>query len=171
MTTRATKKGETMRRIYAVLHRNPDLTSAEVRAHLPDLTYSAVYCALNKMKNNGAVEVRGKRQVAVPGRRASSYDVYHVKYKSGAIPKVKTKGKAKVKAKTKTKAKAAPVAPKVEAPKVEAPSELKKALQLNRILQQLTGELALDLETTRLDLKAAKHGHDCWWCRVKKVFS
>jgi len=163
MPTLGPKKGETMRRIYAVLHRNPDLTSAEVRAHLPDLTDSALYSALKK---NGAVEVRGKRQLRSDGTRAASYDVYHVKYKSGAIPKAKTKRKVKAKAKVK----AVPVAPKVEVSRNDSAQELFRLQQHNRILHELTRELALDLATARLDLSEAKRRRS-WWAAVKEWFA
>lgn len=104
MDTNKTARGETARRVYAVPHRNPDLTSAEIAERLPDLTLVAVQSALHKMKKRGAVEVRGTKHLPREGVGRKSTPLYHVKYKSGAVPKPK-----KVK-----------VLGTVEAPKVDA---------------------------------------------------
>jgi hypothetical protein len=116
MDTNKTTRGETARRIYAVLHRNPDLTSAEIMERLPDLTPSALNCALHKMKKRGAVEVRGRKAINNPGKGPKTAYTYGVKYKSGAVPKSKPKKAA---------------TPKVEAPKVEVP---KVDIELVRVL-------------------------------------
>lgn len=91
MTIIGTAKGETARRIYAVLHRNPDLTSAELVERLPDLTPAAVQSALYKMKKRGAVETRGTKRLSREGKGRKTTPLYHVKYKSGAVPKPKPK--------------------------------------------------------------------------------
>ena len=89
MDTNKTARGETARRIYAVLHRNPDLTSAEIMERLPDLTPAAISSALYKMKKRGAVEVRGNKRLSREGSGRKTTPLYHVKYKSNAVPKPK----------------------------------------------------------------------------------
>jgi hypothetical protein len=121
MTTNRTEKGETARRIYAALHRNPGLTSAEIAERLPDLTPVAVQCALHKMKKRGAVEVRGRKVVRETVTSGSkSAPTYHVKYKSGAITPPKPKPKPKKAAAPKVKVPKVKVLGTVEAPKVDA---------------------------------------------------
>lgn len=119
MTIIGAAKGETARRIYAVLHRNPDLTSAEIMERLPDLTSAAVQSALYKMKKRGAIETRGTKRLSREGKGRKTTPLYHVKYKSGAVPKPKPK---KVE-----------VLGTVEAPKVDA--ELVRVLSAGKSKQ------------------------------------
>lgn len=120
MTIIGAAKGETARRIYAVLHRNPDLTTAEIAERLPDLTPSALNCALHKMKKRGAVEVRGRKAITNPGKGPKTAYTYGVKYKSGAITPPKPKPKPKKAAAPKVEAPKVKVLGTVEAPKVDA---------------------------------------------------
>lgn len=198
MTIIGAAKGETARRIYAVLHRNPDLTSAEIMERLPDLTPAAISSALYKMKKRGAVEVRGTKRLPREGTGRKTTPLYHVKYKSGAVPKPKSKPK-KVE-----------VLGTVEAPKVDA--ELVRVLSAGKskqpepkvdelILRHLADiyksmhfmaeqhdKLIRVLDDTLVQLRDAEErlahteyeltaahkvieDHSCWWCSLKKVFS
>lgn len=121
MTIIGAAKGETARRIYAVLHRNPDLTSAEIAERLPDLTPAAISSALYKMKKRGAVETRGTKRLPREGTGRKTTPLYHVKYKSGAVPKPKSKPKK------------VGVLGTVEAPKVDA--ELVRVLSAGKSKQ------------------------------------
>ncbi len=149
-----TKKGETIRRVYAILHRNSGMTSMEVAALMPDLTIIAVQCALHKMKMQGAVEVRGKRQLLNPKGRNASYDVYHVKYKSGAIHK--PKGKSVPEAK---------IAPPMTA------SEAAKLIAHNKYLSQLLKDALEDVAEKEKQLEAAMRRRLNWWDAVKEWFA
>lgn len=139
MTIIGAAKGETARRIYAVLHRNPDLTSAEIMERLPDLTSAAVHSALYKMKKRGAVEVRGTRHVPREGKGRKTAPVYHVKYKSNAVLKPKKKAPERVRAPRvhwvdlQPKSKKVEVLGTVEVPKVDA--ELVRALSAGKSKQ------------------------------------
>ena len=196
MTIIGAAKGETARRIYAVLHRNPDLTSAEIMERLPDLTPAAISSALYKMKKRGAVETRGTKRLPREGTGRKTTPLYHVKYKSGAITPPKPKSKPK-------KVKAPKVeAPKVEAPKVEAPkvdAELVRVLSAgkskqpepmppvsNRFVEayerlaMLHSETLLELNETKEQLAQAQNElmladkaiaeRRSWWDKLKDWF-
>jgi predicted transcriptional regulator len=142
MTIIGAAKGETARRIYAVLHRNPDLTSAEIATHLSDLTPAAVQSALHKMKKRGAVEVRGSKVVRPTATKGpKTAPTYHVKYKSGAVTPPKQKPKPKK-----------VEAPKVEAPKVEAPKKVEYALSDYAKLAEAYKSLAVMYRDTVYEL-------------------
>lgn len=194
MTIIGAAKGETARRIYAVLHRNPDLTSAEIAERLPDLTPAAISSALYKMKKRGAVEVRGNKRLPREGKGRKTTPLYHVKYKSNAVPKPKPK---KVKA-PKVEAPKVKVLGTVEVPKVDA--ELVRVLSAGKSKQpepmppvssrfteayerlaMLHSETLLELNETKEQLAHTQNelmladkaieNHSCWWCSLKKVFS
>ena len=184
------KRGETRRRIYTLLHRNPGLTCIEVHERLPDLTMPAVQCALNKMVRRKEAASYGKKTIYRDGMRARTCATYNIKYKSGLCNTLQQKVEApKVKA---LKVEAPKVkALKVEAPKVKAPEvvntfrpvvappstfepippvsdSFRKAYEH---LAMINSETMLELHETKKALAEAEKAHDCWWCRLKKVFS
>ena len=109
--TQRTKRGETPKAIYKLLHRNPDMTTREIAAHLPHLSITAVQTTISRMHRRGELGARGKKREKTYTGRWQAHNTYHVKYKTRSAPKYEPKPKP------------APVveAPKVEAPKVEAP--------------------------------------------------
>lgn len=109
MLMKRRKKGETAQRIYKLLHRNPDLTTNEIRQHLPDLSSETVQVTISRMRKKGQIEERGKKTQLSPSGVARQYNTYHVKYKSRPRLKVEPKSQP---------------APKVEAPKVVTPSPM-----------------------------------------------
>lgn len=139
MTTNRTEKGETARRIYAVLHRNPGLSSAEIMERLSDLTYAAISSALYKMKKRGAIEARGTKRLPREGNGRKTTPLYHVKYKSNAVPKPKKKAPERVRAPRvhwvdlQPKSKKVEVLGTVEVPKVDA--ELVRVLSAGKSKQ------------------------------------
>jgi hypothetical protein len=143
-------RGETARRIYTVLHRNPDLTAEELCGWLPDLTVAAIRSALSKMEKRGAVAVRGVKSTRSNGcgRHAN---VYHVKYKSGAVQAAKPKKVAPPK--------------KAPTPEVKAPKPSREA-ELIGILR----DTLIDLAETKQALEAAQARRN-WWDAVKGWFA
>lgn len=131
-----TKKGETARLIYKLLHRNPDMTTPEIAAQMPHLTPSGVQTMVSRMHSRGEIESRGKKTTISPSGKRYTYSTYHVKYKTRSAPKYEPK----LRPKPKTKPAPAnvqefiddwieePAAPPVEAPKVEAPKPAWKPL-------------------------------------------
>ena len=174
MTTTKSKHGETARRIYAVLHRNPDLTCNEIAERLPDLTTAAVSCALHKMKKNGSIEVRGRKHNGNTGLGAKSARTYHVKYKTA---KVKT-----------AKVKTPKAAPRVTEPKPEIEVMMLRHLgnissvlielnDNNKALIDLLKDTVEDLantkeqlETTEVRLQLALARRN-WWDALKERFA
>lgn len=187
MSVKRTPKGETARRIYSVLKRNPDLTAYEVHKHLPDLTYAAVCCAITSMQKQGTVESRGKRMILREGgKNPHPCNTYHVKYKSRAKAEPKRKLKTQVKPVVKQ------VTPKVEKPKtvpmvtlsddlLRHLGNISKTLQdLNhnnhqiisnnkQLLDLLSGTLE-DLAETKRDLHEAQTQRG-WWTKTKEWFA
>ena len=120
-----TKKGETARLIYKLLHRNPDMTTPEIAAQLPHLSPSGVQTMVSRMHLRGEIESRGKKTSVSPSGKRYTYSTYHVKYKTRSAPKYEPK----LRPKPKTKPAPAnvqefiddwieePAAPPVEAPK------------------------------------------------------
>jgi hypothetical protein len=120
-----TKKGETARLIYKLLHRNPDMTTPEIAAQLPHLSPSGVQTMVSRMHLRGELESRGKKTTISPSGKRYTYSTYHVKYKTRLAPKYEPK----LRPKPKTKPAPAnvqefiddwieePAAPPVEAPK------------------------------------------------------
>ena len=120
-----TKKGETARLIYKLLHRNPDMTTPEIAAQLPHLSPSGVQTMVSRMHLRGEIESRGKKTTISPSGKRYTYSTYHVKYKTRSAPKYEPK----LRPKPKTKPAPAnvqefiddwieePAAPPVEAPK------------------------------------------------------
>lgn len=188
-----TKRGDTARRIYAVLKRNPGLTRAEVAAYMPDLTPNAVACMLSKMKKDGSVEARGRKMLrpdATVG--AKTAPTYHVKYKSGAVP---TKPKVKPKPKAPKVRRVSPVVhaqaawsvadikPEPEGPKTPVAEREVLVLRhltdiyeaLNLMTDQQDALIAI-LKDTLLQLNATERELDRerqrrnWWDKIKEMF-
>lgn len=116
MTTTRAKRGETVDRIYKLLHRNPNLTTNEIASHLPDVSSATVQVTVSRMCQRGEIERRGRKVERTPSGKLVPYHTYHVKYNSRPKPQPKKK-RAKV--------------PRVvEAPKPQpaAPSELQKLI-------------------------------------------
>ncbi len=171
-----TKRGDTARRIYAVLKRNPGLTRAEVAAYMPDLTPNAVACMISKMKREGAVEVRGRKMIrpdATVGSKTAP--TYHVKYKSGAVP---TKPKVKRKAK-KTKKAHVEATWSVADIKHETPKGVNIVTEtiiphVDAKLQAAYERLAMLHTETMAELAEEKKKVllcNSWWCRMKRKFA
>jgi len=192
-----TKRGDTARRIYAVLKRNPGLTRAEVAAYMPDLTPNAVACMMSKMKKEGAVEVRGRKMIRPDATAGSkTAPIYHVKYKSGAVPtkpKVKPKPKApkvrrvveapKPVVNTKPAWSVADIKPEPEGPKTPVAEREVLVLRhltdiyeaMNLMTDQQDALIAI-LKDTLLQLNATERELDRerqrrnWWDKVKELF-
>lgn len=116
MATTKAKPGETTDRIYKLLHRNPNLTTNEIAACLPDISPAAVQVAVSRMCQRGEIERRGRKVKLTSAGKRFPFHTYHVKYNSRLKPQPKKK-RAKV--------------PRVvEAPKPQpaAPSELQKLI-------------------------------------------
>jgi hypothetical protein len=90
-----TKKGETARLIYKLLHRNPDMTTPEIAAQLPHLSPSGVQTMVSRMHLRGEIESRGKKTSISPSGKRYTYSTYHVKYKTRSAPKYEPKPKPK----------------------------------------------------------------------------
>ena len=90
-----TKKGETARLIYKLLHRNPDMTTPEIAAQLPHLSPSGVQTMVSRMHLRGEIESRGKKTTTSPSGKRYTYSTYHVKYKTRSAPKYEPKPKPK----------------------------------------------------------------------------
>jgi hypothetical protein len=90
-----TKKGETARLIYKLLHRNPDMTTPEIAAQLPHLSPSGVQTMVSRMHLRGELESRGKKTSISPSGKRYTYSTYHVKYKTRSAPKYEPKPKPK----------------------------------------------------------------------------
>ncbi len=190
-----TKRGETARRIYAVLKRNPGLTRAEVATHLPDLTPNAVACMISKMKKDGSVELRGRKMLrpdATAG--AKTAPTYHVKYKSGAVPpKPKAKPKKvrrvveapKPVVNTKPAWSVADIKPEPEGPKTpKAEREVLVLRHLTDIYKSMSimtnqqDALIAILKDTLLQLDATERALERerswarrnWWDKIKEMF-
>lgn len=88
-----TKKGETARLIYKLLHRNPDMTTPEIAAQLPHLSPSGVQTMVSRMHLRGELESRGKKTSISPSGKRYTYSTYHVKYKTRSAPKYEPKPK------------------------------------------------------------------------------
>lgn len=194
MGVHGTKRGETARRIYAVLKREPDLTAAEIKERLPNMTHAAVSCALHKMKKNGVVEVRKRKVIrnSKYGSGPKTADSYHVKYKTGALPPApKTKRVQRlspvVEAQATTMVKAKPVwtkPAKVAEPKV-APQPEREVIMMryltdiyksmNSLAEQQEALIGL-LKDTLVDLAETKEELDRererrnWWDKLKGWF-
>ena len=118
-----TKKGETARLIYKLLHRNPDMTTPEIAAQLPHLSPSGVQTMVSRMHLRGEIESRGKKTCIAPSGKRYTYSTYHVKYKTRSAPKYEPKPKPKPKPVPAYVQKLVdgwveePAAPPVEAPK------------------------------------------------------
>lgn len=168
-----TKRGETARRIYAVLKRNPGLARAEVAAYMPDLTPNAVACMISKMKKDGSVELRGRKMLrpdATVG--AKTAPTYHVKYKSGAVP---PKPKAKRKAK-KVHAQATWSVADIKHEKPKGVNIVTETIipHVDAKLQAAYERLAMLHTETMAELAEEKkkvHLCDSWWCRMKRKFA
>ena len=106
MARKQTKRGETTSRIYKLLHRNPDMTTNEVAACLPDATMSMVQTSISRMFQRGQIGSRGKKYELGPTGRMTPHKTYHVKYNYQPAAKPKPTQKPKVRR-----------APIVEAPK------------------------------------------------------
>jgi hypothetical protein len=94
-----TKKGETARLIYKLLHRNPDMTTPEIAAQLPHLTPSGVQTMVSRMHLRGELESRGKKTTISPSGKRYTYSTYHVKYRTRSAPKYEPKLRPKPKTK------------------------------------------------------------------------
>lgn len=190
-----TKRGDTARRIYAVLKRNPGLTRAEVAAYMPDLTPNAVACMMSKMKKEGAVEVRGRKMIRPDATAGSkTAPIYHVKYNSRPKPQPKPKLKqnppAKVLRPVQTPAVHAPAAwsvadikPEPEGPKTPVAEREVLVLRhltdiyeaMNLMTDQQDALIAI-LKDTLLQLNATERELDRerqrrnWWDKVKELF-
>jgi len=118
-----TKKGETARLIYKLLHRNPDMTTPEIAAQLPHLSPSGVQTMVSRMHLRGELESRGKKTSISPSGKRYTYSTYHVKYKTRSAPKYEPKPKPEPKPVPAYVQKLVddwieePAAPPVEAPK------------------------------------------------------
>lgn len=170
MGTVKTKRGETARRIFAVLKCNPDLTVAEIMGHLPDLTRSAVGCALHKMQKNGSVEVRGRKTVRdTGGPGPKTAPTYHVKYKSGTIIKPKPKPKVEAPKPQIDRAKEYEAAYREEFERHgETHRELRDALAMHEEALRLLLDTMVDLAETKHELAQAQRN---WWDKFKGWFA
>jgi hypothetical protein len=165
-------RGETARNIYAILHRKPDQTAEELQKHLPHLTIAAIRSALSKMEKRGAVAVRGVKSTRSNGCGRHAH-VYHVKYKSGAVPAAKPK-KVTPKAQPKPKRDMAAEYEAVYRQEFERHGDTLAELQKATAAHQRTVELLIealdDLAETRQALEAAQTRRN-WWDAVKGWFS
>jgi hypothetical protein len=179
METTKTKRGEAAARIYKLLHRNPDLTTNEIAAQLPDISPSMVQVTVSRMSKQGRLESRGRKLEVGPNGRNNSHKTYHVKY--GSRPVVE---------KPKPKVRRTPI---VEAPKVVdtqptwAPpvaerevlalrhlADIYKAMSLmteqqDALIGVLKGTLA-DLAETKEALDQERQRRN-WWDKLKDLFS
>ena len=118
-----TKKGETARLIYKLLHRNPDMTTPEIAAQLPHLSPSGVQTMVSRMHLRGELESRGKKTSISPSGKRYTYSTYHVKYKTRSAPNYEPKPRPRPKPVPAYVQKLVddwieePAAPPVEAPK------------------------------------------------------
>lgn len=191
MAKKQTKRGETTARIYKLLHRNPDMTTNEIAAYLPDATPSMVQTSVSRMFQRGQIGSRGKKSELCPSGRLVSHKTYHVKY--NYQPEVKSKPKQKPKVRRapiveapKPVVAAPPPTPKVEpegpkTPKAEREvlvlrhiADIYKALSLmtdqqDALIEVLKGTLA-DLAETKEELERERQRRN-WWDKFKGLFS
>lgn len=119
MVTRNTKRGETAARIYALLKRNPDMTTNEIASQLPDISYGMVQVTVSRMCQRGEIASRGKKPERAVTGKMISHNTYHVKYNS------RPKAQPKPRVKRNPPAKVLRV---VETPKLPASDELQKMI-------------------------------------------
>lgn len=187
MAKKQTKRGETTTRIYKLLHRNPDMTTNEIAAYLPDATPSMVQTSVSRMFQRGQIGSRGKKSELCPSGRLVSHKTYHVKY--NYQPEVKSKPKQKPKVRRapiveapKPVVAAPPPAPQITKPlmsmrEVEILGHLKdiyKAMNLmtdqqDALIEVLKGTLA-DLAETKEELERERQRRN-WWDKLKGLFS
>lgn len=193
MARKQTKRGETTSRIYKLLHRNPDMTTNEVAAHLPDATMSMVQTSISRMFQRGQIGSRGKKYEMGPTGRMTPHKTYHVKY--NYQPAAKPKQKPKVRS-TPIVAAPKPVVdtqpvwqPPVAKPEPEGPktpkaerevlvlrhiADIYKAMNLmtdqqDALIEVLKGTLA-DLAETKEELDRERQRRN-WWDKLKGLFS
>lgn len=180
MQTTKRKVGKTNQRIYNLLRSNPDMTTNEIKAHMPDLNPGTVQVAVSRMYYRGELGSRSRKLEASPTGRMTAHNTYHVKYKAYPAPKPQ-----KVK-KTRT--------PKVEAPKVVGTpqpawqpegsmtptaehevlvlrhlGDIYKAMntlaeQQDALIEVLKGTL-VDLAETKAELEEERLG---WWAKFRR---
>ena len=187
MRTR-TKKGETANRIHKLLRRSPNLTTKEIKLHLPDLSTMAVQSMVSRMYRDGILDSRGRKPEVGDSGKTVSQKTYYVKYKSRSQPGPEVEAPEVE-------------APKVEAPKVKAPraiepdpepeilpppraerevvmlrhlADIYKALnqlaeQQDALLAVLKGTLK-DLFETKEELDRERQRRN-WWDKIKGLFS
>ena len=189
-----TKNGDTARRIYKLLHRNPDLTTLEVAAQLPYLTQAAVQTMISRMHKRGEIESRGKKMQLGPNGRWRSYSTYHVKYKARSAPEVEVPKAAWSAADIRpepegsvipvAECKVMPVISEPEGPVTPVAerevlvlrhlTDIYKAMALmteqqDTLIEVLKGTL-MDLAETKDELERERQRRN-WWDKVKGLFA
>lgn len=174
MSVKRTPKGETTRRIYSVLKRNPDLTAYEVHKHLPDLTYAAVCCAITAMQKKGTVASRGARTIQREGKQPHKCNTYHVKYKAEAKAEPKRKLKTQVKPVVKQVKPKRDMAAEYEAlyrEQFERHGNTLEQLHNTRAAYERTVELLIETLDDLAETKQALEDRRNWWDAVKGWFA
>ena len=185
MRTR-TKKGETANRIHKLLRRSPNLTTQEIKLHLPDLSTMAVQSMVSRMYRAGILDSRGRRPEVSDSGKAVSHKTYYVKYKSRSQPGPEVEAPEVE-------------APKVEAPKVKAPRAIEPNPELpvtpraerevvvhrhladiyealNQLAEQQDALIGVfrttlaDLAETKEELERERQRRN-WWDKIKGLFS
>lgn len=132
MTRKSYKRGEVARRVYKLLHRNPDLTSKEVAAQMPDVPKQTVYSNISRMAQEGKLASRGTKSEVGPNGYSRTHKTHHVKYN--------TTPKRKPKPKPKPKDRMTSLNPKVKdrmqpTPVVETPEEIAARAAVEEMLR------------------------------------
>lgn len=135
MTRNYYKRGEVARRVYKLLHRNPDLTSKEVAAQMPDVPEQTVYSNISRMAQEGKLASRGAKSEVGPNGYSRTHKTYHVKYNT--TPKRKPKPKPKDRMTS--------LNPKVKdrmqpTPVVETPEEIAARAAVEEMLRDWAGD-------------------------------
>lgn len=191
METTKTKRGETATRIYKLLHRNPDLTTNEIAAQLPDVSPSMVQVTVSRMSKQGRLESRGRKVEVGPNGRNNSHKTYHVKYGSRPVvekpkPKVRRTPIVEAPKVVNTQPKWTPPVAKPEPQPPATPvaerevlalrhlADIYKAMSLmteqqDALIEVLKGTLS-DLAETKEALDRERQRRN-WWDKLKDLFS
>lgn len=181
MPKKSYKRGEIAQRVYKLLHRNPDLTSKEVGALMPDVNEHTVASNISRMVRDGKLASRGAKSEKGPNGHSRTHKTYYVKYARKPKPVVEAPKLLPVTSDAELDAEIAalirgwaeePATVQVmEAPKVQTMPPVSKAFEdAYSRLAILHTETMAELAETKKQLDRSSH-NDCWWCKLKGKFA
>ena len=182
MPKKSYKRGEIAQRVYKLLHRNPDLTSKEVGALMPDVNEHTVASNISRMVRDGKLASRGAVSEKGPNGFSRTHKTYYVKYARKPKPEVKVVPKvvpvtsdaeldAEIDALIRGWAEEPATVQVMEAPKVQTMPPVSKAFEVAYSrLALLHTETMAELAETKKQLAQAEARHN-WWDVVKGWFA